>query len=397
MFEDLLYALQNFKHNKIRTLLSLLGVIIGVASVIIIATLGESATENVKGSFGSAGLDMITISSGFMNRRSSSSTVKFNDSFRDELWNAVSDLRTIKFTNSLSSTIVYDDISVTSNITAIEPGYLEMYNYELDYGDYFTVSDNVKGMQKIILGNGIAEALFPDGNALGHTVIVISSDVRFGFEVVGVLKEQSVGMGSSSTAVYIPRGFYSKKISPDAAAASVVVQVQDQNDASSVVAEIKDFLTQKTGDSSAFSITSMQSMIEQYDEVIGTITMLLSGIAAISLLVGGVGIMNIMIVSVIERRKEIGIRKALGAAPGAIMSQFLVESATITLCGGLLGILIGIGISAVVVYIMDWQFAVKWSACLLAFFFSAFVGVFFGLSPAARASKLDPVEVLASD
>ena len=397
MFEDLLYALQNFKHNKIRTLLSLLGVIIGVASVIIIATLGESATENVKGSFGSAGLDMITISSGFMNRRSSSSTVKFNDSFRDELWNAVSDLRTIKFTNSLSSTIVYDDISVTSNITAIEPGYLEMYNYELDYGDYFTVSDNVKGMQKIILGNGIAEALFPDGNALGHTVIVISSDVRFGFEVVGVLKEQSVGMGSSSTAVYIPRGFYSKKISPDAVAASVVVQVQDQNDASSVVAEIKDFLTQKTGDSSAFSITSMQSMIEQYDEVIGTITMLLSGIAAISLLVGGVGIMNIMIVSVIERRKEIGIRKALGAAPGAIMSQFLVESATITLCGGLLGILIGIGISAVVVYIMDWQFAVKWSACLLAFFFSAFVGVFFGLSPAARASKLDPVEVLASD
>ena len=125
--------------------------------------------------------------------------------------------------------------------------------------------------------------------------------------------------------------------------------------------------------------------------------MLLSGIAAISLLVGGVGIMNIMIVSVIERRKEIGIRKALGAAPGAIMSQFLVESATITLCGGFLGILIGIGISAVVVYIMDWQFAVKWSACLLAFFFSAFVGVFFGLSPAARASKLDPVEVLASD
>lgn len=397
MFEDLLYALQNFKHNKIRTLLSLLGVIIGVASVIIIATLGESATENVKGSFGSAGLDMVTISSGFMNRRSSSSTVKFNDSFRDELWNAVSDLRTIKFTNSLSSTIVYDDISVTSNITAIEPGYLEMYNYELDYGDYFTVSDNVKGMQKIILGNGIAEALFPDGNALGHTVIVISSDVRFGFEVVGVLKEQSVGMGSSSTAVYIPRGFYSKKISPDAVAASVVVQVQDQNDASSVVAEIKDFLTQKTGDSSAFSITSMQSMIEQYDEVIGTITMLLSGIAAISLLVGGVGIMNIMIVSVIERRKEIGIRKALGAAPGAIMSQFLVESATITLCGGFLGILIGIGISAVVVYIMDWQFAVKWSACLLSFFFSAFVGVFFGLSPAARASKLDPVEVLASD
>ena len=396
MFEDLLYALQNFKHNKIRTLLSLLGVIIGVASVIIIATLGESATENVKGSFGSAGLDMVTISSGFMNRRSSSS-LQFNETFRDDLWNAIPDLHTIKYTNSLSASIVYEDISVSSNITAIEPGHLEMYNYELDYGDYFSVSDDVKGLQKIILGSDIAEALFPDGNALGHTVIVIYSDVRFGFEVTGVLKEQSVGMGSSSTAVYIPRGFYTKKISPSGIAAQVVIQLNDQNDASTVVTNITNYLTSKTGDSSSFSIMSMQSMIEQYDEVIGTITMLLSGIAAISLLVGGVGIMNIMIVSVIERRKEIGIRKALGAAPGAIMSQFLVESATITLCGGLLGILIGIGISAVVVYIMDWQFAVKWSACLLSFFFSAFVGVFFGLSPAARASKLDPVEVLASD
>jgi len=397
MFEDLLYALQNFRHNKIRTLLSLLGVIIGVASVIIIATLGESATENVRGSFGSAGLDMITINSGDASRRGSSVTVKFNDSFRDELWDAVPNLSHIKYTNNLSASIIYGDISVSSNITAIEPGYLEMYNYELDYGDYFTVSDDVKGVQKIILGNGVAEALFPDGNALGHTVVLIASDVRFGFEVVGVLKEQSVGMGSSSTAVYIPRGFYIKKISPEDIASSVVIQVNDQNNASSAVDDIKTFLTSKTGYSNSFMITSMQSMIEQYDEIIGTITMLLSGIAAISLLVGGVGIMNIMIVSVIERRKEIGIRKALGATPGAIMSQFLVESAVITLCGGVLGIFIGIGISAVIVYIMDWQFAVKWSACLLSFFFSAFVGVFFGLSPAARASKLDPVEVLASE
>ena len=396
MFEDLLYALQNFKHNKIRTLLSLLGVIIGVASVIIIATLGESATENVRGSFGSAGLDMVTLSSGFGGRRGSTS-IQFNESFRDEIWNNIPNLKKIKYTNSLNSTIAYGDYSVSSNITAIEYGHLEMYNYELEYGDYFTVSDDVKGMQKIILGSDIASALFPDGNALGSTVIVISSDVRFGFEVVGVLKAQTVGMGSSSTAVYIPRGFYSKKISPDAVASSVVIQLNDQNDASSVVDDIKSYLTEKTGDSNSVSVNSMQSMIEQYDEVIGTITMLLSGIAAISLLVGGVGIMNIMIVSVIERRKEIGIRKALGATPGAIMSQFLVESATITLCGGFLGILVGIGISAVAVYIMDWSFAVKWSACLLSFFFSAFVGVFFGLSPAARASKLDPVEVLASE
>ena len=396
MFEDLIYALQNFKHNKIRTMLSLLGVIIGVASVIIIATLGESAKENVSGSFGSAGLDMVTIGSGFGARRSST-TIQFNESFRDDLWNNVADIKTIKYTNSLSATLSYGDYSVSSNISAVEYGHLEMYNYELEYGDYFTVSDDVKGIQKIILGNEVAEALFPDGNAVGRCIFVITSDVRFGFEVVGVLKEQTVGMGSSSSAVYVPRGFYSKKISPDAVASQVIVQVTDQDKSSTVADNISTYLSEKTNGTGSFSVTSMQSMIEQYNEVIGTITMLLSGIAAISLLVGGVGIMNIMIVTVIERRKEIGIRKALGAAPGAIMSQFLVESATITLCGGFLGILVGIGISAVAVYIMDWQFAVKWSACLLSFFFSAFVGVFFGFSPAARASKLDPVEVLASD
>jgi putative ABC transport system permease protein len=396
VFEDLIYALQNFKHNKIRTMLSLLGVIIGVASVIIIATLGESAKENVSGSFGSAGLDMVTISSGFGARRNSVS-IQFNETFREELWNRIPDLKTIKYVNSLNATIAYGDYSVSSNISSVEYGHLEMYNYELEYGNYFTVSDDVNGMQKIILGSGVAEALFPEGNAVGRSVFVIVSDVRFGFEVVGVLKAQSVGMGSSSSAVYIPRGFYSKKISPDASASQVVVQVIDQDNSSTVADNITAFLTEKTGNSGSYNVSSMQSMIEQYNEVIGTITMLLSGIAAISLLVGGVGIMNIMIVTVIERRKEIGIRKALGAAPGAIMSQFLVESATITLCGGLLGILVGIGISAVAVYIMDWQFAVKWSACLLSFFFSAFVGVFFGFSPAARAAKLDPVEVLASD
>jgi putative ABC transport system permease protein len=141
----------------------------------------------------------------------------------------------------------------------------------------------------------------------------------------------------------------------------------------------------------------MQSMIEQFDEVMGTVTMLLSGIAAISLLVGGVGIMNIMIVTVTERRKEIGIRKALGATPGAIRMQFLVESATITLFGGFLGIVIGLGLSYLVVYVMNWSFGIQWSSYFISFIFSAFVGVFFGLNPASRAAKLDPVEALASE
>lgn len=396
MFEDFTNALQNFKMNKIRTILSLLGVIIGVASVIIITTLGQSATENIKGSFGSSGLDIVRISQGFMNRRSGAS-VSFNQDFKEEIYGQIPNIKGIYYTNTMSTTLVYKDLSVSATATCIENGYLQMNNMELESGNYFSISDNVQGAQKIILGSEIAAALFPDGGAVGKTITLIYSNIRFGFEVVGVLKESTSGIESSTTGVYIPRGFYSKKIMPNPNAGTVVIQCIDQNLSSTVADDIETYMQEKTGVENSVSIISMQSMIEQFDEVMGTVTMLLSGIAAISLLVGGVGIMNIMIVTVTERRKEIGIRKALGATPGAIRMQFLVESATITLFGGFLGIIIGLGLSYLVVYVMSWNFGIQWGACLVAFVFSAFVGVFFGLNPAARAAKLDPVEALSSE
>ncbi|MBO5400733.1 MAG: ABC transporter permease [Spirochaetaceae bacterium] len=396
MFEDFTNALQNFKMNKIRTILSLLGVIIGVASVIIITTLGQSATENIKGSFGSSGLDIVRISQGFMNRRSGAS-VSFNQDFKEEIYGQIPNIKGVYYTNTMSTTLVYKDLSVSATATCIENGYLQMNNMELESGSYFTISDNVQGAQKIILGSEIAAALFPDGGAVGKTITLIYSNIRFGFEVIGVLKESTSGIESSTTGVYIPRGFYSKKIMPNPNAGTVVIQCTDQNLSSTVADDIETYMKEKTGVENSVTIISMQSMIEQFDEVMGTVTMLLSGIAAISLLVGGVGIMNIMIVTVTERRKEIGIRKALGATPGAIRMQFLVESATITLFGGFLGIIIGLGLSYLVVYVMSWNFGIQWGACFVAFVFSAFVGVFFGLNPAARAAKLDPVEALSSE
>lgn len=396
MFEDFINALQNFKQNKTRTFLSLLGVIIGVASVILITTLGQSATENVKKSFGSSGLDIIKISSGFMNRRSASG-IQFNESFRTELWENIENIKKIHFINNLSATLVYGDLSVNGSGVAIEHDYLQMYNFELEYGNFFSVTDNISGSQKIILGSEVAQALFPEGNALGKKIILVSSNIRFGFEVVGVLKEQSGGMENPSTSVYIPRGFYSKKIQPNPIASSIVCQVTDQKLSTKVADNIKSYVEEKSGVENILNIMSMATFLEQYDQIMGTMTLLLSGVAAISLLVGGVGIMNIMIVTVTERKKEIGIRKALGASPRAIKLQFLVESATITLFGGFLGVIVGIALSGIVVFAMNWEFAIQWGACLLSFFFSAFVGVFFGLNPASRAAKLDPVAALSAE
>ena len=396
MLEDFINALQNFKQNKTRTFLSLLGVIIGVASVILITTLGQSATENVKKSFGSSGLDIIKISSGFMNRRSAS-RIQFNESFRTELWENIENIKKIHLINNLSATLVYGDLSVNGSGVAIEHDYLQMYNFELEYGNFFSVTDNISGSQKIILGSEVAQALFPEGNALGKKIILISSNIRFGFEVVGVLKEQSGGMENPSTSVYIPRGFYSKKIQPNPIASSIVCQVTDQKLSTKVAENIKSYVEEKSGVENILNIMSMATFLEQYDQIMGTMTLLLSGVAAISLLVGGVGIMNIMIVTVTERKKEIGIRKALGASPRAIKLQFLVESATITLFGGFLGVIVGIALSGIVVFAMNWEFAIQWGACLLSFFFSAFVGVFFGLNPASRAAKLDPVAALSAE
>lgn len=393
MLEDLIYALKNFRLNKIRTFLSLLGVIIGVASVIVITTIGQSATANIKDSFGSSGLDLIKINAGFM-RRSRTNTLQFDENFRENLWNNIEKIERIFYLNSVSGTLRLGETDVSSTCIGVETDYLQANNLKLEKGRYFTVSENVYGNQKIILGSEIAEMLFPDGNAIGQRITLDASRILFGFEVIGVLESQTGGMENPDNVAYIPRGFYAKKIKPNPTASSIVVKISNQNYATSVVEKIEKYVENLTGIEKAVNVMSMQSMIEQFDEVTGTVALLLSGIAAISLLVGGIGIMNIMIVTVTERRKEIGIRKALGATPSAIKMQFLVESATITLVGGVLGILVGLFISVVATLIMKWSFSIQWSAVLLAFLFSALVGVFFGYNPAARAAKLDPVEAL---
>lgn len=397
MIEDFLYAIKNFRLNKTRTFLSLLGVIIGVASVIVITTIGQSATANIKKSFGSSGLDMLRVEAGFMMRRNRNNTIQFDEAFRENLWNNIEELSKIFYVNSVNGTLRLNDIDVSCSCTAVETNYLQTNNLDLVEGRYFTVSENVTGAQKIILGSEIAKMLFPEGSAIGKRITLDASRILFGFEVVGVLKEQSSGLEMPNNSAYVPRGFYIKKIKPNPTAQKIIVQVSNQKYATQVAEKIESYVENLTGIEKPVNVMSMQSMIEQFDEVTGTVAMLLSGIAAISLLVGGIGIMNIMIVTVTERKKEIGIRKALGATPRAIKSQFLVESATITLVGGILGIIVGLLISVLATLIMKWSFAIQWNAIILAFVFSALVGVFFGYNPAARAAKLDPVDALSGE
>lgn len=395
MWEDFISSLKSFKANKTRTFLSLLGVIIGVASVIVITSLGKSTTKKVENTFGSAGLDVVSISSGFMRRRGNSAYLYFDESFRNELFDNILDVKKIWFKNNMNSTMTYGDNSSSISCSAVETGYLEMYNLKLESGTFFTVTDDVEGTQKIIINHDTAESYFPKGDAVGKNVILVVDKVTFNFEVIGVLKEQTSGMENG--AAFVPRGFYSKKVRPNPQASTIMVQCTGAEKASGVVEAIKKYCTEKTGSEYAVNVTSMQSMLEQMSDITNSMSVMLSAIAAISLLVGGIGIMNIMIVTVTERKQEIGIRKALGASPGDIRQQFLIESASITLFGGIIGILLGIVISLAAEYVQSQAYVINWNACIIAFVFSVFVGIFFGLNPASRAAKLDPVIALSGE
>lgn len=397
MFEDFIDALQNFRRNKTRTFLSLLGVIIGVASVIIITSMGKSSAQQIKDTFGSSGLDVVSVSSGFMRRNRDAVTITFDESFRKNLFENLQNIKKIWYKNNLSATISYGETSSSVNCNAVESGYLEMYGLTLSSGRYINVTDDKEGSQKIILGSTISEALFPAGDGIGKYVLLTSDGVSFNFQVIGVLKEQSSGMESSTNSAYIPRGFYSKKIEPNPSASTVMVQATSASKATSLAESIEDYCENVTGTSYSVNVMSMQTMIEQMNSITTTLSVMLSAIAAISLLVGGIGIMNIMIVTVTERKQEIGIRKALGASPSDIRRQFLVESASITLIGGILGIIIGIAISFAVEYVKSQSFIISFPACIISFIFSVFVGIFFGLNPAARAAKLNPVDALSGE
>jgi putative ABC transport system permease protein len=398
LFEDFVNALRNFRTNRTRTILSLLGIIIGVASVIMVTAIGLSATGDVRRILGQAGLDMVQIRSGWS--RGNSGTIDLNENFRKELAASISGIKKIIYTNEFSGMLRNGGLEVNIGIYAVEPDYFSALGTVLDYGGFFSVSENAVGAQKIVLGSEVSRYLFPEGEASGKTVILQMDSYRLGFQVAGVLAESdAVGFESPNQNAYVPRMLYSRKINPaNRNADTIFVQATDQNETPRIQKEVEALGGQMSGgNAQALAVFSMQSVLEQYNQITRSMNLLLSGIAGISLLVGGIGIMNIMIVTVTERKREIGIRKALGASPAAIRTQFLVESAALTLMGGAAGIALGIGLSAVTVSFFGWVLVIDPLNCAAAFVFSAAVGIFFGIHPAIRAARLDPVEALAGE
>jgi len=393
-YENLKLALQNFAHSKLRTSLSALGIIIGVMSVIAITTLGGSATDSIQDSIVGAGLNSITV---FAGRSAPDSVIRtFDMEFADRITEEVEGVAAAVPLVSSNFTLSYGKNQLESvRVMAASPEYAGIYQYSVAEGVFLNDENNRRRESVAVLGAEIAESLFPDGDALGKRVRIFRNQAK-SFKVIGVMEPMADSMGNSfDSQVYIPVSTYDSRLQKIQSVGSYGVTAETGSDVLEVSANLEDWFTDLFGEEGAVRVMSPAGMADMFSGITQTMNLFLSGVAAISLLVGGIGIMNIMLVSVSERTREIGIRKALGATPRVIRRQFLFEAASLTTMGGIIGVVGGLGLSALAINALGWTFSLNLPAVIAAVVFSTVVGIFFGLYPAARASKLDPVEALA--
>lgn len=373
--------------------MSLLGIVIGVGSVVAIMNLGESATKSMNESMAISGIDMVTI----MPMGSARELQIFDESFGSVLMQNVAGIDQVIPVVNMPANIRNGQEIKQGTVTGVYSSYFDVNNLELMDGEFFTAQDNINRRQVVVLGSTLASELFPVGSPVGQYVSIFRQQAK-SYLVVGVLAERNDTLGNSyDRACFIPYNTYDQRLKRVTMPNTYSVKVSEGANAITVADDVEDYLMQMLGDDEYFMVYSPASIVEMSNEIMATFTIFLSCIAGISLVVGGIGIMNIMLVSVVERTREIGIRKALGATPRTIQGQFLVESITLTLLGGFIGILLGAFLSYVVSSFAGWSMYLSWKAVLLALGFSTFVGVFFGWYPALKAAALDPIESLSHE
>ena len=391
--ENIHMAFASMAGNKLRTLLSLLGIMIGVASVVTILNLGQSVSESISESFEVGGLDTVNI----MPMGNARETMIFTEEFSYDIEREVMGIKEVLPTVSSYNHVRNGQEIVTSiQVQGVTSDYFASNALETEDGVFFSPAENINRRQVCIIGSELAEELFPEGNPVGKYISVFRRQAK-SFLVIGVLKERDESLGSSyNNVLFMPYNTYTQRFRRTDQVGTYVVKVEDGYDATAVADDLERYLNQIAGED-YYRIFSPATIKEMSDNVMSTFSLFLAAIAAISLVVGGIGIMNIMLVSVVERTGEIGIRKALGATPKQIRSQFLVESVTLSISGGLIGLVIGTLLSLAAVRIAGWTLYISIGAVIVSLSFSLMIGMFFGWYPAAKAARLEPMEALQRD
>jgi putative ABC transport system permease protein len=394
-WENIRLALREFAGNRLRTFLSLLGIVIGIGSVIAITTLGQSATASVQKQVAQGGLETITVFSG----RDAAKEVRrlFTVDLGERLVREVPGIREVTPLAQAGYYLKHGRQTYESaTVLGVQATFAGIYSYQSASGSFLSAEDGQKRRSVVVLGAEVAGVLFPDGGALDQYVRIYRQGVARSFKVIGVMKQKTGTMGLDfDGSAYVPFETYSARLERLENVQRYAMGTAAGADVLEVAGRIEKFFTRLTGNTDSFRVLSPSTIAEMFTNVTRTLNLFLTGVAAISLVVGGIGIMNIMLVSVAERTREIGIRKALGAAPRAIRGQFLTEAVTLTLVGGLAGMALGTALSFLATALLKWSFAPQAASYALAVACSSAVGIFFGLYPAARAARLQPVEALS--
>ena len=393
-------AVRALTRNKMRSLLTMLGIIIGVGAVIATVGLGQGAQQAVQDQIASMGTNLLYISSGSVNRGGlrmgggATKTLVYDD--MKAILKEVPMVAEAAPGAGTSAQVVSDNQNWYTRVTGTEPQYFDIRNWSFAQGANFTQDDVSRATNVVVLGATVQQNLFGSGDAVGQTVRIGTLP----FQVVGVLtaKGQS-GLGQDQDdGVYVPITTLQKKITGQDWLQYIMASATSQPASYAAQGQITSLLRDRhrirAGQDDDFTVRNLADVAQLADESSRVMTLLLASIAGVSLIVGGIGIMNIMLVSVTERTREIGIRISIGATESDVLRQFLSESVVLSLTGGIVGILMGVVSSITITKFLGWNILISPAAVAAAVVFSMAVGIFFGFYPARKAAMLDPIEAL---
>lgn len=378
-----------------RSLLTMLGLIIGISSVVTIVSIGNGTQDAMLENFEALGTNRISISRQRHSTLTPSEQLTISDmdlirqSFEEEV-----ETITPRMSENVTIAENVDDTSAT--LTGVSEDSEEILELEMISGRFINSFDIESRKDRIVIDSDIAEAIFGSTDVVGEKILFSFGKTTKALQVVGVYEAEESLSGFSTVTVYIPYTSLDKLFNANGVIDGLEIGLYTGYDKDLYESKILSLIERRHGNEGEekYSTFSAEDMAEMVSDTLGTMTLFVSAIAGISLLVGGIGIMNIMLVSVTERTREIGIRKALGATRKNILTQFLIEAVTVSMLGGVLGALVGFGLTGIVSSVMDLSARFSYDSLLLAIAFSASIGIFFGIYPANKAAKLDPIEAL---
>jgi putative ABC transport system permease protein len=398
LWETLQISLQEIRRNVLRSSLTILGIVIGVAAVILMVTLGNGATAKVTADIAGLGSNLLQVRPGQRGgpggSRSPAEPFDLDDA--QVIGQEISGLEAVAPTSAKSMQVIYGNLNWSTTVNGTDNNFLEVKDWEIEGGRAFTDGEVRGGKTVCILGSTVREELFGAQDPLGTTIRL----EKLSCQVVGVLESKGQsGFGSDQDdIVLLPLRAFQRRISGDQNVGSIYVSVRDGVSTAKAQQDVERLMRERRRGSASgqddFTVMNMEQIASTLSGSTQVLTALLGAVAGVSLLVGGIGIMNIMLVSVTERTREIGIRLAIGAMEKEVLTQFLVEAVVLSSFGGVLGIILGIAGSALSASPLGVPLVLDPSIVFVAFLFSAGVGVIFGYFPARQAARLDPIEAL---